>query len=175
MYVRSNIGRAAARRVLDGPHMKSWVTVFIVLAACATDPDSNRQPGGSSAGGKTDGALRDVSLHGESFGAYESMSVHVALGVGGGPRTPAVAFASTTIEAGTFSVEFPSSINDEFDFTGYIDVDGDGSCGDGDVVWRDFYETTGSPAIVIVPDELWPGTEPIDPGAEVYFCGRFGG
>lgn len=165
----------AARCVLHGPHMNNFkVAVFIALAACATDPDNVDDLGGSSGGGKTDGVLRDVGLRGESFGAYESMSVHVALGWGV-PRTPAVAFASTTVEGGAFSVEFPSSINNEFDFTGYIDVDGDGSCGDGDVVWRDFYETAGSPTIVIVPDELWPGTEPIDPAADVYFCARFGG
>lgn len=154
--------------------MKSFsVWCVIVFAACTTEPDSN--VGDSSAGGKTDGTLRDVSLRGESFGAYESMNVHVALGLGGWPRNPVVAVASTTVAGGTFSAEFPSSINHEFDFTGYIDADGDGSCGDGDVVWRDWYETTGSPALVIVPDELWPGTEPIDPGADVYFCARFGG
>lgn len=165
----------AARRVLCLAHMKNFrVGVFIVLAACATDPESDRNLGGSGAGGKTD--AWDLSLRGESFGAYESMNVHVALGLGGTPRNPVVASASTTVQGGTFSVEFPSSVNEEFDLTGYIDVDGDGSCGDGDVVWRDWYvDTTGSSSLVIVPDELWPGTEPIDPGADVYFCARFGG
>lgn len=145
----------------------------LLLSACAVDPDAQTTEDGPG-GGKSDSLLRDVGLRGVMFDEFEAKNVHVALGVGGWPWAAPVDWASSTVTSGEFGVHFPEAITDEFDFAVYIDVDASGTCGDGDVVWRDFYETSGSPMLVVTPDEVF--TEEVPPPPDVYLehvCGRF--